>query len=154
MNWPRSRRNCTDWRGARSSSSRRASRQCGKQFVGLHWKAAPFLSSESLIDFPLLGRESRLASEGISIRGYEGRTPHQSLGISDVRLGKVCRKLKIPRPGRGYWAKRAVGRPVEQMPLAELKDVPVVRRLEPTAVNRNEFLTQRSFRGNLFLNFR
>ena len=49
--------------------------------------------------------------------------------ISDVRLGKVCRKLKIPHPGRGYWAKRAVGQTVEQVPLAEFKDAPVVRSL-------------------------
>jgi hypothetical protein len=50
-------------------------------------------------------------------------------GISDVRLGKVCRKLKIPHPGRGYWAKRAVGQTVEQVPLPEFKDAPVVKRL-------------------------
>jgi hypothetical protein len=51
-------------------------------------------------------------------------------GISDVRLGKVCRKLKIPHPGRGYWAKRAVGQNVEQLPLPEFNDAPVVRRLK------------------------
>lgn len=50
-------------------------------------------------------------------------------GISDVRLGKVCRKLKIPHPGRGYWAKRTVGQTVEQVPLPEFKDAPVVKRL-------------------------
>jgi hypothetical protein len=50
-------------------------------------------------------------------------------GISDVRLGKVCRKLQIPHPGRGYWAKRAVGQTVEQVPLPEFKDAPVVKRL-------------------------
>lgn len=50
-------------------------------------------------------------------------------GISDVRLGKVCRKLKIPHPGRGFWAKRAVGQTVEQVPLPEFKDAPVVKRL-------------------------
>jgi len=49
-------------------------------------------------------------------------------GISDVRLGKICRKLKIPHPGRGYWAKRAVGQAVEQLPLPEFRDAPVVRR--------------------------
>lgn len=53
----------------------------------------------------------------------------QKYGISDVRLGKVCRKLKIPHPGRGYWAKRAVGHTVEQVPLPEFKDAPVVKRL-------------------------
>jgi hypothetical protein len=51
-------------------------------------------------------------------------------GISDVRLGKVCRKLKIPHPGRGFWAKRAVGQAVEQVPLPEFNDAPVVRRLK------------------------
>jgi hypothetical protein len=50
-------------------------------------------------------------------------------GISDVRLGKVCRKLKIPQPARGYWAKRAVGQTVGQVPLPEFKDAPVVKRL-------------------------
>jgi hypothetical protein len=49
--------------------------------------------------------------------------------ISDVRLGKVCRRLKIPHPGRGYWAKRAVGQHVAQVPLSEFPDAPLVRRL-------------------------
>jgi len=51
-------------------------------------------------------------------------------GISDVRLGKVCRKLKIPRPGRGYWAKKKAGSALEQMPLPDFKDAPVVRRMK------------------------
>ena len=50
-------------------------------------------------------------------------------GISDVRLGKVCRKLKIPHPGRGCWSKRAVGQEIEQKPLPEFRDAPVVRRI-------------------------
>lgn len=29
----------------------------------------------------------------------------QALGISDVGLAKICKKLNVPRPGRGYWAK-------------------------------------------------
>ena len=49
--------------------------------------------------------------------------------VSDVRLGKVCRKLKIPHPGRGYWAKIAIGQSVERAPLPEFNDAPVVRRL-------------------------
>ena len=31
-------------------------------------------------------------------------------GISDAAIGKVCRCLKIPKPPRGYWAKKAAGR--------------------------------------------
>ena len=27
------------------------------------------------------------------------------LGISDVALGKLCRKLQVPKPPRGYWAR-------------------------------------------------
>jgi hypothetical protein len=50
-------------------------------------------------------------------------------GISDDRLGKVCRKLKIPHPGRGYWARRAVGQKVEQVSLPDFEDAPVVKRL-------------------------
>jgi hypothetical protein len=41
--------------------------------------------------------------------------------ISDVGLAKVCRKLNIPRPGRGYWAIKAAGKPVpSKPPLPEL----------------------------------
>jgi hypothetical protein len=29
----------------------------------------------------------------------------EKYGISDVGLAKNCRKLSIPLPGRGYWAK-------------------------------------------------
>ena len=49
-------------------------------------------------------------------------------GISDVRLGKVCRELKIPHPGRGYWAKRKAGKRVVQLPLTVFEDAPIVRR--------------------------
>jgi hypothetical protein len=36
--------------------------------------------------------------------------------ISDVGLAKVCRKLNIPRPGRGYWAIKAAGKPLPKQP--------------------------------------
>src|SRR5205807_10188407 len=35
-----------------------------------------------------------------------------SYGIS-VALAKICRKLKVPLPGRGYWAKRTHGHSVK-----------------------------------------
>jgi hypothetical protein len=38
-------------------------------------------------------------------------------GISDVGLAKVCRKLEVPVPGRGYWAKKAAGRVVPKKPI-------------------------------------
>lgn len=51
-------------------------------------------------------------------------------GISAVMLGKVCRKLQIPVPGRGYWAKLEFGKPVERIPLPDAKDLPSVHRLK------------------------
>ena len=36
--------------------------------------------------------------------------------ISDVGLAKVCRRLNIPRPGRGYWAIKAAGKPLPKQP--------------------------------------
>ena len=62
-------------------------------------------------------------------------------GISAVMLGKVCRKLLIPLPGRGYWAKKEFGKPVERLPLPEAKDLPVLYRStdppETTACENN-----------------
>lgn len=66
----------------------------------------------------------------------------QKYGISDVRLGKVCRRLEIPHPGRGYWAKKAVGQPMEQVPLPEFSDAPAVRRLK-TKSSRRKLRPQR-----------
>ena len=77
-------------------------------------------------------------------------------GISDVRLGKVCRKLQIPHPGRGYWAKRAVGQTVEQVPLPEFKDAPVVKRLirksKPKIQRGGKIVPQKELCVNLCVN--
>ena len=51
-------------------------------------------------------------------------------GISDVGLAKVCRKLAIPVPGRGYWAKKEAGQGVEKLALPALKEP--VRLFKPT----------------------
>jgi hypothetical protein len=37
-------------------------------------------------------------------------------GISDVALAKACRQLQVPKPPRGYWAKRAAGQPLRRRP--------------------------------------
>ena len=42
------------------------------------------------------------------------RTIAAELGISDVALGKACRKAGIPVPGPGYWAKKTAGKPTIQ----------------------------------------
>jgi hypothetical protein len=38
-------------------------------------------------------------------------------GVSDVALAKTCKKLHIPVPGRGYWAKKTANQPVAPRPL-------------------------------------
>jgi hypothetical protein len=43
-------------------------------------------------------------------------TVAKEFGVSDVALAKTCRKLHIPVPGRGYWAKKAANQPVASRP--------------------------------------
>jgi hypothetical protein len=43
----------------------------------------------------------------------------RDLGLSDVGLAKVCARLNVPRPPRGYWAKLAAGQKLKQKPLPE-----------------------------------
>ncbi|QDU09614.1 hypothetical protein [Gimesia aquarii] len=38
-------------------------------------------------------------------------------GLSDVGLAKLCKRHDIPRPPRGYWAKKEVGKAPAQTPL-------------------------------------
>lgn len=42
-------------------------------------------------------------------------------GVSSAVLAKVCRKLAVPTPERGYWALRAAGRPPEKPRLRAMK---------------------------------
>lgn len=43
-------------------------------------------------------------------------------GISDVALAKICKKLKVPYPGRGYWRRKETGKAVKQLPLPPNSD--------------------------------
>src|SRR5581483_6211105 len=38
-------------------------------------------------------------------------------GVSDVALGKICRRLNVPKPGLGYWARVDAGQKPERTPL-------------------------------------
>src|ERR1700685_1885529 len=49
-------------------------------------------------------------------------------GVSDVALGKVCRKLQIPLPGSGHWTKIQCGHIIPRPPLPSVKDLPVLLR--------------------------
>jgi len=48
------------------------------------------------------------------------RTAALRYGVSDVALAKACRRLKVPLPGVGYWAKKKAGRAPERPSLPEL----------------------------------
>jgi len=41
----------------------------------------------------------------------------KELGISDVAIGKICKKLVIPKPPPGYWQRLEFGHKVERTPL-------------------------------------
>jgi len=62
-------------------------------------------------------------------------TPMQTLakkyGISDVGLAKICRKLLIPVPGRGYWARKEAGQKVERTPLPPIREKIVLEKPTP-----------------------
>ena len=47
-------------------------------------------------------------------------------GLSDVGLAKICKKYRIPRPSRGYWAKREAGENVKTTPLPPGLDEEVI----------------------------
>src|SRR5688572_25778112 len=42
-------------------------------------------------------------------------------GVSSSYLARVCSRLNVPRPERGYWAKLAAGRMLKQPPLPEAR---------------------------------
>lgn len=52
----------------------------------------------------------------------------KQIGISDVAIAKHCRKIGVPVPERGYWAKLQAGQPVKRTPLPE-RDLATARRV-------------------------
>jgi hypothetical protein len=58
----------------------------------------------------------------------------KEFGMSDVALGKICKKLNIPKPYPGYWQQLAAGRRVHKEPLPPIKQgVPAVTYIYPHA---------------------
>jgi hypothetical protein len=45
----------------------------------------------------------------------------KEFGLSDVALGKLCRKMDVPKPYPGYWQQLAAGRRVHKEPLPPIK---------------------------------
>jgi hypothetical protein len=68
----------------------------------------------------------------------------EEYGVSAVALGKTCRKLSVPVPGRGHWAKLAHGHASVKRPaLPKLDKVPIIYRSplaqkRPTSSDQND----------------
>jgi hypothetical protein len=68
----------------------------------------------------------------------------EEYGVSSVALGKTCRKLGVPVPGRGHWAKLAHGKEgAKKPPLPKLDKIPVIFRSpvvqkKPAAPDQND----------------
>lgn len=67
----------------------------------------------------------------------------KDLGLSDVGLAKHCRKLGVPTPGRGYWARVAAGQTPRQTPLKKLPEstAPAASYFEPPRPPPTQMLT-------------
>lgn len=48
-------------------------------------------------------------------------------GLSDVGLAKVCKKMDVPRPPRGYWRRAETGKKVKRTPLPPPKESTVLQ---------------------------
>ena len=58
----------------------------------------------------------------------------KQFGLSDVGFAKICKKYNIPRPPRGYWARRQAGEKAKRTPLPSGKD-------ELITINPNRYNT-------------
>src|ERR1700737_3808082 len=70
-----------------------------------------------MTDFP--SSSSRVTREKLheAVWSEPMRTVAKRFGVSDVALAKRCRRMAIPLPGRGYWAKKAAGKKVRPISL-------------------------------------
>ncbi|TKS60776.1 MAG: hypothetical protein EWM72_01081 [Nitrospira sp.] len=64
-------------------------------------------------------------------------------GISDVALAKICKKLNVPYPWRGYWRRKETGKAVKQLPLPPNSD-PTKQTVTIQRIIRPEALAQMS----------
>jgi hypothetical protein len=63
-------------------------------------------------------------------------------GVSGVALAKTCRRLSVPVPGRGYWAKKQAGNAPARPPLPAHRgpDSVTVDRRQQEALAKEEAL--------------
>ena len=52
----------------------------------------------------------------------------KELGVSDVAVAKLCARLQVPKPPRGYWARIECGQTPRRTPLRAFREEIEVRR--------------------------
>ncbi|MPY75152.1 MAG: hypothetical protein GEU87_12910 [Alphaproteobacteria bacterium] len=57
------------------------------------------------------------------------------LGVSDVAIGKMCARLQVPKPPRGYWARVRSGQTPRRLPLPAFREE--IDRIRRAAVRLN-----------------
>ncbi len=63
----------------------------------------------------------------------------KNYGVSDVALAKICKKLNVPYPRRGYWRRKETGKTVKQLALPTNTDstkevIKIHRTIRPETV--------------------
>lgn len=68
-----------------------------------------------------MSRKIELTREEVYERVWDKPTADLAaeLGISDVAVGKLCRRMGVPKPPRGYWARIEAGQKVAKAPLPD-----------------------------------
>jgi len=67
-------------------------------------------------------------------------------GVSDVAIAKWCKKMEIPKPPRGYWAKKRVGKNVPNKPRLKAlskKGVEIIEYYHDSEAAKNEKVNPR-----------
>lgn len=66
----------------------------------------------------------------------------KELCVSDVAIGKLCARLQVPKPPRGYWARVQSGQIPRRPPLKAFRDELELRRQEVARARAAEALTK------------
>lgn len=71
----------------------------------------------------------------------------KEFGISDVGVAKICKKMNIPKPGLGYWAKKEFGKRTRTKQLSEfnpggVESYTIRKSVEPSLKPESDYIQQ------------
>ncbi len=81
---------------------------------------------------------SKLSREALfeKVWSMSGVKLAEALGVSDVAIAKRCRKLNVPRPPRGHWAKVEAGHQPKRPPLPPFLEAAASEKMKRAAARR------------------